>query len=759
MNVKDIDKIIEGLTLEEKASLCSGVGSWHTQSIEKKGIPAVMVSDGPHGLRKMDLNADKPGVNNSIKAVCFPTGSAVASSFDPELAYRIGQTIGEECAAEKVSVLLGPGVNIKRSPLCGRNFEYYSEDPVLAGNIAASFIEGVQSKGPGACVKHFCANNQEKYRYVSNSIIDERTLREIYLKPFEIAVKKARPMMLMCSYNRVNGVQASENKRLLTDILRGEWEYEGTVVSDWGAVLHRDKALEAGLNLEMPGCGGANDKVIVEAVKKGTLSVEKLNENVRQILKFVFEAQERIDEEASWDKQSHHLLSRRFAAECMVLLKNENRVLPINETDYIALIGGFAKKPRFQGGGSSHINSIKVDSAIEAAQGNTHVIFAEGFSSTEDEYNPALFRMAIETAARVDKAIIYAGLPDIYESEGYDRDDMELPSVQNRLIEEVSKVCPHVIVVLHAGSAVSMPWIDKVDGVILAQLAGDGVGNAVEDVLFGRVNPSGRLAESYPFKVEDNPSYVNFGGNSKDVLYGEGLFVGYRYYTAAGKNVQFPFGYGLSYTKFTYGRMMTDCDEMKDDEKLEVVVEVTNEGSCTGKEVVQLYVSKPKTNIRRPVRELKAFAKVELEPKETKKVTFILEKSDWAYYDTEIDDWYTEPGEYHMQICRNAEEVILERTVTILPAAKKPNRFSANSMIGEILDDEDARELMEEFAREHADDDPQSSDKSEASKEALSEKFCEIAFREQPLRCYVNFGAGKVSVKELNKFIDKLNKT
>ena len=526
-----IRSIVKKLTLEEKVSLCSGSDFWHTKAIERLGIPSVMVSDGPSGLRKQNLEDESGGVNNSIKAVCFPTAVNLAASFDTDIVFSVGETIGEECQAEGVGAILGPGNNIKRSPLCGRNFEYYSEDPFLSGKIAAAFINGVQSRGVGTSLKHFCANNQEYRRNSQNSVIDERTLREIYLKTFEIAIKDSHPWTVMCSYNLLNGVQMSENKRLLTDILRKEWGYEGLVMSDWGAVRDRVKGIVAGLDLEMPYSFGAYDDIVIEAVKNKELGEEDIDKCVERILRFVFRAIESHNDEAVWDKDKHHLIARDIASDCIVLLKNKDKVLPIRNDEYVLFAGGFANNPRIQGGGSSHVNCKSIDTILYAMQGNTKFGYEEGFSATDDKRDDKKFADAVLAAKDADKVVVVAGLPASYESEGYDREHMDLPAVQNDLINAIADVNPHVIVVLENGSPVTMPWIDRVEAVIETYLCGEGAGVATVRALYGKINPSGRLPETFPMRLEDNPSYIDFGGDVSTVEYREGIFVGYRYYT------------------------------------------------------------------------------------------------------------------------------------------------------------------------------------------------------------------------------------
>ncbi|MDE6203428.1 MAG: glycoside hydrolase family 3 C-terminal domain-containing protein, partial [Lachnospiraceae bacterium] len=526
---RNLKELIGQMTLEEKAGMCSGLDFWHLKGVERLGIPSVMVSDGPHGLRKQDEKGDHLGINDSIKAVCFPPAVLSACSFDRELMGQFGDAIGREAQANDLSVVLGPGVNIKRSPLCGRNFEYYSEDPYLAGETAASFINGVQSHHVGTSVKHFAGNNQEFNRMSSSSNIDERTLREIYLPAFETAVKKAQPYTVMCSYNRLNGVFSSENRWLLTDVLREEWGFQGYVMSDWGAVNERVPGLKAGLELEMPSSNGANDQEIIAAVKNGDLEESVLDQAVERILHIIFKYTDNR-EDAEFTLEKDHALAARIAEESMVLLKNEN-VLPLKEDEKIAFIGEFAAKPRYQGGGSSHINSFRVSSILEEVKDRPGITYVKGFSADSDLYDDVLAREAIDAAAKADKAVIFAGLPDSFESEGYDRTHMRLPQCQNRLIEEVLKVQPETIVVLHNGSPVEMPWLSRVKGILEAYLGGQAVGTALAGILFGKVNPSGKLAETMPYKLSDNPSHLCFG-DAENVDYNEGIFVGYRYYEA-----------------------------------------------------------------------------------------------------------------------------------------------------------------------------------------------------------------------------------
>ena len=624
------------MTLEEKAGMCSGLDFWHLKEVEHLGIPKVMVSDGPHGLRKQDEKGDHLGINDSIKAVCFPPAVLSACSFDRGLMEEMGKAIGREAQANDVSVVLGPAVNIKRSPLCGRNFEYYSEDPYLAGEIAAAFVKGVQSQHVGTSIKHFAANNQEYRRMSSSSEVDERTLREIYFPAFETAVKKAQPYTFMCSYNQINGTFASENKWLLTDVLRGEWGFKGYVMSDWGAVNDRVKGLEAGLELEMPASGGDNDAMIVKAVKDGALEEKILDQAVERILRIIFEyADHRKPQEFTMEKD--HEEAQHIAEESMVLLKNENHILPLKTSEKAAFIGGFARNPRFQGGGSSHINCFKTTNVLDSVPCDAQVVYAEGFPADRDFYDKALADEAVKAAAEADKAVIFAGLPESFESEGYDRSHMRLPECQNRLITEILKVQPNTVIVLHNGSPVEMPWLGEIKGLLETYLGGQAGGAAAANILYGKINPSGKLAETMPLKLSDNPSYLNFGGGEK-VEYREGIFVGYRYYDTKEMDVAFPFGYGLSYTTFAYSNLKLSMENPTEKDTVMVSADVTNTGKSAGKEVVQLYIRDLTGSAIRPEKELKGFEKVFLEPGETKTVTMELNKRSFAWYNTELHD-------------------------------------------------------------------------------------------------------------------------
>ena len=722
------------MTLEEKAGMCSGLDFWHLKHVDRLGIPEVMVSDGPHGLRKQDDKGDHLGMNDSIKAVCFPPACLAACSFDRDLMHEMGSAIGREAQANDVSVVLGPAVNIKRSPLCGRNFEYYSEDPYLAGEIAAAFINGVQSEHVGTSIKHFAANNQEYHRMSGSSEVDERTLREIYFPAFETAVKKAQPYTFMCSYNQINGTFASENKWLLTNVLRGDWGFEGYVMSDWGAVNDRVPGLEAGLDLEMPGSGGFNDAEIVKAVKDGSLDEAVLDQAVERILRIIYlYADNHTPQEFTMD--ADHEEARPIAEESMVLLKNDG-VLPLNPSEKIAFIGGFAKNPRFQGGGSSHINCFRTASALDSLPEHAQVTYAEGFPADRDAYDETLAAAAIKAAETADKAVIFAGLPDSFESEGYDRSHMQLPSCQNRLISEILKVQPNTIVVLHNGSPVELPWRHEVKGILEAYLGGQAGGAAVTRILFGAVNPSGKLAETFPEKLSDNPSYLFFGDGDK-VEYREGIYVGYRYYDTKEMPVAYPFGYGLSYTTFAYSDLRLDKETMTDSDTLHVSFDITNTGSVAGKEIVQLYIRDLTGSTNRPLKELKGFEKVSLEPGETKTVTIELDYRSFAWYSTNLGDWYAAGGSYEILIGASSRDIQLLSKVTLKTARVLPLHVHKNTTLGELCRNPRTKEIAEKLANQILAG--MGAGASEAASEAISDEMNTAMIDSMPLRALRSF--------------------
>ncbi len=673
--MKNIQSIIAQMTLEEKAALCTGASPWTTTPVEHLGIPEMIVSDGPHGVRRVpDINSM---ASESLPATCFPTASCLASTWNVDLIYKMGEALAEECIALNVDVLLGPGANMKRSPLGGRNFEYFSEDPYLAGEMAASIINGIQSKGVGTSLKHYAANNQEFQRFSISAEMDERTLREIYLPAFEKAVKKAKPWTVMCSYNKVNGTFASEHHHLLTEILKEEWGFEGLVVSDWGAVRDRVAALKAGLDLEMPGPQDRRVKAVVEAVRSGKVEETVLDESVRRILNIVFKAKE-TPKNGAFDAQAHHELAHQIANEGMVLLKN-NGVLPLTEKQHIAVIGRAAESAHFQGGGSSHIHPTRVAipfKELQAQAGNAELTYAAGYP-TDNSFRQDMIDQAVALAQAADVAVLYIALPTFKESEGYDRQDLDLTAQQVALIKAVSKVQANSVVVLNNGAPVAMnEWIEGVAAVLEGWMMGQAGGAAIADVLFGKVNPAGKLAETFPLKLSDTPSHLNWPGDAGLVHYGEGLFIGYRYYDAKEMPVLFPFGHGLSYTAFSYGNAKVSARNFKDVDGITVTVDVTNTGKLAGKEIVQVYVHDQKSGLVRPEKELKGFAKVELQPGETRTVSIPLDFRAFAYYHPEYKQWITEDGEFDILIAASAADIRQTLTVTlrIKPQPALPSR-------------------------------------------------------------------------------------
>ena len=675
-------EIVSQLTLEEKVKMVTGFGSWHTFPVERLGIESVMMTDGPIGLRKVD-----EGESQSHISVCFPSGCLTACSFDRELMEKMGETLGKECQAYEVGIILGPAINIKRSPLCGRNFEYYSEDPFLTGEIAASYIKGVQSQGVGTSLKHFTMNNQEYRRMSYNAVVDERALREIYLLGYEIAVKKSQPYTLMCSYNLVNGEHTSESKRILTDILRDEWGFKGAVMSDWGAVHYRDRGIAAGLDLEMPGNNWANKEYITNAIANGTLTIDELDTCVDRIVTLVKRV---ISHPDIFEFEKDHDLTRKIAEESIVLLKNRNNILPLKPETKVAVLGEFAEKPRIQGGGSAFINCYDIDITLEEMRKVGTITYSKAFPSDSDKWERSELDEAISCAKKADVAVVMAGLPDSYESEGFDRTHIHLPEGQNILIEELASRGIPTVVVLQNGAVVDMPWAKDVDAIVEAYLGGEGSGCAITSILYGFVNPSGKLAETFPLKLEDNPSFLNFPGDGYTVPYAESIYVGYRYYQKKKMDVLFPFGYGLSYTSFDYSNLKLDHSEMKDFDVLTVSVDITNTGKVFGKEIVQLYVSDygdQSGRPQRPLRELKGFEKVSLEPGETKTVSFKLGKRSFAYYEEKLQDWIVPTSEYGIEIGASCEDIRLKESIYITSTKTVPLEIRQDTVFGELLRD------------------------------------------------------------------------
>ena len=666
--MKNIKELIAQMTLEEKASLCSGLDFWHLKGIERLGIPSIMVTDGPHGLRKQAGDSDHVGLNESVPATCFPTASALAASWNRDLIYQVGEALGEECQQEKVGVILGPGANIKRSPLCGRNFEYFSEDPYLSGEMAKSHINGVQSKGIGTSLKHYVANNQEFRRMTIDAIIDERALREIYLAGYEIAIKEAQPWTVMCAYNKVNGTYAAEHPRLMTEILKDEWQHDGLVVTDWGAMNDRVDGLKAGIELEMPGSNNGNDAKIVAAVAAGEMDEAVLDNAVARILQMIFKAEETLAQDVSYDADAHHQLARKVAGEGAVLLKNNNALLPLAKNSKFALIGRFAKEPRYQGAGSSLMNPTQLDNLYDefvAIVGEENISYAPGYSPSGDEVNAALLAEAVEIAKEADVVLICAGLTDMYEVEGLDRAHMNMPPAHDALISTLAKEVENIVVVLSNGSPVAMPWIDEVDAILEGYLGGQAGAGAIVDILVGNVNPSGKLAETFPIHLQDNPSYDQFPGGPATVEYRESIYIGYRYYDSAQQDVLFPFGFGLSYTSFEYSDLQLSAANVKDSDSLTVTFKVKNTGKVAGQEIVQLYVRDVESTAFRPEKELKGFAKVSLAAGEETAVSIELDKRAFAYYNPVLGDWCVESGAFDILIGASSQDIRLQNTVTV----------------------------------------------------------------------------------------------
>ena len=659
-------ELVSRMTLEEKALLLTGDGWWATHRIDRLGIPSISLTDGPHGVRK----GQGAGLVTSVPATCFPTASALSCSWNLDLLRRVGVALGEESHAIDVQILLGPGINMKRSPLGGRNFEYFSEDPVLAGKLAAAYVEGVQSQGVGTSLKHYAVNNQEYERMATSSNLDERTLNEIYLPAFEIAVKEGRPWTVMSAYNLVNGIYASEHRELLRDILRDRWGFTGFVVSDWGGINERVAGLDGGTNLEMPGSGDYNSKKIIAAVQDGRLSPETLDQSVKEVLAVILKAKDSHKENATFDVDKHHALAREAGGESIVLLKNAENMLPLSleKLKRIAIIGAFAKTPRYQGSGSSQVNPTKVSNAydelVKLAGGDGKFEYAAGYD-IEGDVTEALLEEARNVAAHADVAVVFAGLPDSYESEGFDRSSLEMPSGHNQLIEAVGSVQPNVVVVLMNGSAITMPWADRVKAIFEGWLGGQAGGGAIADVMTGRINPSGKLSETFPKRLQDTPAFPDFPALDRRASYGEGVFIGYRYYDKKDVEPLFPFGFGLSYTTFAYTGIKASAPSIKDTDGVTIEVAVKNTGNVAGKEIIQLYLHEQSPAVRRPEKELKAFNKIALAPGEEKVVTFKLSKRDFAYYDTGLHDWNVCSGKFCVLVGGSSRDLPLKETIEV----------------------------------------------------------------------------------------------
>lgn len=685
--MREVEAILRELSLEEKASLCQGASFWMTKEIKEKGVPGIMVTDGPHGLRKQTGETDHLGVNKSVPATCFPSSAAVCNSWDTDLMREIGEALGEECLKEQVSVLLGPGTNIKRSPLCGRNFEYFSEDPYLSSQMAKNHILGVQSKGIGTSLKHFAVNNQETRRMTVDARVDERTLREIYLASFEAAVREAKPWTVMAAYNKVNGEFCCENHHIVKEILRDEWGYEGVLVSDWGAANDQVKGIPEGFDLRMPYAGEAMAQKIVDAVKNGQLQEEELDASVRRILTLIKKGSENKKEDAAYDVAAHHILARKAAEESAVLLKNEKEVLPISKAEKIAIIGALAKYIRYQGGGSSHVVPARQSNVLEVLDRDYPGVdyhYARGYRLKKDRIDEDYKKEAVEAAKQSDKVVVFIGLPDGWESEGFDRTHMRIPNNQIDLLKALRETGKPVIALLFSGAPVEMPWFTNVDALFAMYTGGQAVSEAIVRLLFGEANPCGKLSETYPLCLEHTPCSLTYP-QMDAADYEEGIFVGYRYYEKKKLPVQFAFGHGLSYTNFTYQNLQIEKQQISDLDTVKVSFDVTNTGNCAGKEIAQLYVRDVECSVPRPEKELKGFSKVSLNPGETKRVEMELDKRSFAFYSIGLKDWYAETGEYEILIGASSADIRLTGSIQVTSTQAVKKKYDEYVTMGELM--------------------------------------------------------------------------
>ena len=753
---KKIDKLVSQMTLEEKALLTSGRDAWSTQPIERLDIPYIWMADGPHGLRRAPTT-DTWGYGNQAPATCFPTASALSASWDMDLMHEVGAALGVESNALGVDLLLGPGINIKRSPLAGRNFEYFSEDPLLSGKLGAAYINGVQSQGVGATAKHYVANNVETQRMWANSNLDDRTLNEIYMPPFEIAVKEGQPWSVMACYNRVQGIYGTESLQLLTDKLKNEWGFKGFVVSDWDAVVDRVQGIRAGMHLEMPGKPARiTNKMVVEAVKNNELDEQQLDSIVKDLLRIVFMGQNTQDKYGDQNLDQHHQLARKVAAEAITLLKNSEKLLPVDAAKYkkIAVLGEFAVNPRYQGNGSSQVKPTKLDKFIDIVRDeygeDTEFVYSAGYSLTNDD-DLSLIEAAAAVAADADFALVMAGLPLSYESEGIDRTHIDLPPSHNKLISAVAKVQPNTAIILTNGSAIAMPWIDQVSAVLETWLGGQAGAGAIADAVFGKVNPSGKLAETFPVRLEDTPAYLNFPGEDGQVIYGERMFVGYRYYDKRNIEPLFPFGHGLSYTEFAYSDLKLSATELTDKDQLQVSLTVSNTGKVTGKEVIQLYVADPESSVQRPPKELKAFDKIELKPGESKEVSFTLNKRDFSYYSKVYNRWLAESGKFEILIGSSSRDIRLQGGLTLSNTEKLNYKMTNFSFFSEFWINPQLKPLLIAFM-------PNWIKAMTPEGKPVEEAKIEDFLQQQPLIKFPYFTGGEVDEQKIQAFVEQINK-
>ncbi len=751
---ENIDRLMSRMSLEEKVLLTSGRDAWSTQPIDRLDIPYIWMADGPHGLRRAP-STDTWGYGDQLPATCFPTASALSATWDVGLLREVGSALGDEASALGVNMLLGPGVNIKRSPLGGRNFEYFSEDPYLSGKLGAAYIEGVQARGVGTSLKHYVANNVETERMWANSDVDERTLNEIYMTPFEIAVREAQPWSVMACYNRVQGVYGTQSPDMLTARLKQDWGFEGIVVSDWDAVIDRVEGIRAGMHLEMPGkLGHLTNKMVIDAVKNGELEEAQLDRVVRDILRVVLRANAVADSTRAQDLDEHHKLARRVASEAITLLKNDGAVLPVTRDRYrkIAVIGEFAVNPRYQGNGSSEVRPPRVDEFMDIVGQeygeNFEIEYAQGYRLSDDA-DFTLIDDAVRLAAEADVALVLAGLPLHYESEGIDRLHIDLPPSHNHLVDAIADSQPNTVVVLTNGSAVATPWVDSVPSIVEAWLGGQAGAGAVADAVFGKVNPSGKLAETFPVRLEDTPAFLNFPAEDGEVLYGERVFFGYRYYDKRKIVPLFPFGHGLSYTDFAYSNLEVSSEQFSDQDLLTVTVTVTNTGDVAGKEVVQLYVKEEEASVLRPEIELRGFDKLELAPAESKQVEFLLSARDFAFYSTRHGRWLAESGDFELLVGASSRDIRLRQRVTLQSTEKLNYQFSEYSFFREFWSNPELKPLLIELMPEWLG--------SQAGDGGPGEAVIQDFLQDQPMIKFPHFTLGEVNAEQIRAFIAECN--
>lgn len=753
--------LVAQMTLEEKALLLSGETFYQTYKIDRLNIPSIFMTDGPHGLRKVTGSGLLGG---SIKSTCFPTASCLAATWNVDLAKQMGIALAEECQANDVQVILGPGINMKRSPLGGRNFEYFSEDPILAGKLAIEYIKGVQSMGIGTSLKHFAVNSQEYERMTNDSRIDERTMHEIYFPAFEMAVKEAQPATVMCSYNRINGIYGSEHPLLLEDILRKKWGFQGFVVSDWGAVDNRVAGVNAGLNLEMPASGAVNRNKIIAAVQNGQIKMERLDEMVRQYLAIVLKLHDSKKPQFKFDVAAHQALARKIASEGAVLLKNEQGILPINtqKTKKIAIIGAFAKVPRYQGAGSSQVTPFQVSNAFDELQANLGKNITLTYASAYNDEGittPESIAVATQIAKNADMAIVFAGLPDSYESEGFDRKNLDMPIGHNQLIEAVGKVQANSVVVLMNGAAVTMPWLGKVKGVLEGWLGGQAGGGAIADVLTGKINPSGKLSETFPLRLEDTPT-LEFPGLNGFATYNEGIFIGYRHYDKRKIQTLFPFGYGLSYTTFAYSNMELSTKNIKDTDNLTISLRVKNTGKMAGQEVIQLYVQELNPSVIRPEKELKGFSKVLLQAGEEKTVQFVLSKRDFAFYDTNTHDWKVNTGKFGIHAGGSSQSLPLQQSVEIESTSTNYPKLTEYSMLKDFQNHPKGKfiypQLLQSLSGASATDSKSEPTPEEAAARKKAQAMMAAFLSELPVKKLIGFSQGKFTEEMLQAILKQV---